>query len=322
MGRRLILALLCAALSASHAAAGPLQAQRIGPGIHVFIGATAEASADNAGRVGNLGVITGRHGSLVIGTGSSDAHGKALLAAVARLSSKPVLLAVNVQASPEHVLGNTAFTSIGIPIVAHRRVDAYMAAHCEECLKNTAASVGGGPLTGTRPVRPTQVLDGDTSIDLGGRVVDLIWFGGGPQPGVLAVFDRESRVLFAGALASFDVIPDAHAADIDGWLTHLRDLARLRPRLVVPGAGRPGSAARLDEVATYLTGLKRGTRTAYESNLSLTLAPTSVPLPRFESWALYRTRHPHNVHFEYLRREARDLDTALPATTPVPSRTD
>lgn len=322
MGRRLILALVCAILPAVHAAEEPLRALRPSTGVHVFIGAANEASAENGGRIGNLGVITGTRGSLVVGTGSSNTHGEALLAAVSRLSGKPVLLAVNMQAAPDHVLGNTAFARRGIAIFAHRKVAAYMAAHCDDCLKAVTRSVGKAPLEGSQPMQPTQLVDGDTSIDLGGRVVDLIWLGDGPHPGVLAVFDRKSRVLFAGALASFDVIPDARDADIDAWLAQLRTLSRLRPRSIVPGIGRPGTVARLDEVAAYLTGLKQGARTAYDDDLPLTSAPSSVHLPRFASWALYGTRHPRNVHFEYLRREARDLGASPIGVTPGPGRTD
>jgi glyoxylase-like metal-dependent hydrolase (beta-lactamase superfamily II) len=322
MGRRLILALVCAIVPAVHAAAEPLRALRTSPGVHVFIGAAEEASADNGGRIGNLGVITGTRGSLVVGTGSSNTHGEALLAAVARLSGKPVLLAVNMQATPDHVLGNTAFSRHGIAILAHRNVAAYMAAHCEQCLKAVTESVGAAPLQGSQPIQPTQLVDGDTSIDLGDRVVDLIWFGDGPRPGVLAVFDRRSRVLFAGALATFDVVPDARDADLDGWLTQLHTLSRLRPRLIVPGIGRPGTVARLNEVAAYLTGLKQATRSAYDNDLSLASAPSSAHLPRFESWALYGTRHPRNVHFEYLRREARELNASPIGVTPAPDRTD
>jgi hypothetical protein len=220
------------------------------------------------------------------------------------------------------VLGNTAFARHGISVFAHRNVDAYMATHCDECLKNLTASVGKTLLEGTEPMRPTHLIDGATSIDLGGRIIDLIWFGDGPKPGVLAIFDRRSRVLFAGALASFDVVPDARDADIDGWLAHLRDIARLHPRWIVPGSGRPGTVTRLNEVTAYLTGLQQGTRSAYENDLSITSAPASVRLPRFESWALYGARHPRNVHFEYLRCEARDLGTSPSGTTPAPDRTD
>lgn len=322
MGRRLILALLCAVLPVVQAAAEPLRAERISPGVHVFIGAVGEATVGNAGRIGNLGVITGTRGSLVVGTGSSDTHGQALLSAVTQLSKEPVLMAIDLQATPEQVLGNTAFARHGIPIYAHRRVDAYMAAHCEECLRKLIASVGKALLEATRPMRPTHLVDGATSIDLGGRIVDLIWFGEGPQPGVLAVFDRRSRVLFAGGLASFDVIPDARDAEIDGWLAHLRDIARLHPRWIVPGSGPPAKVARLSEVTTYLTNLQHGARTAYENDLSVASAPSSVRLPRFESWALYGTRHPRNVHFEYLRCEARDLGASPSGTIPAPDRTD
>jgi glyoxylase-like metal-dependent hydrolase (beta-lactamase superfamily II) len=322
MGRGLILALVCAILPAGQAHAQTLRSEQIAPGVHVFIGTTGEAAADNAGRIGNLGVIIGTRASLVIGTGSSDAHGTALLTAVAQLSDKPVLMAVNLQATPEHVLGNTAFARHGIAIFAHRDIDAYMASHCQECLKTLSVAVGQAALEGTQALRPTQLVDGSTSVDLGGRIVDLIWLGGGPRPGVLAVFDRASRVLFAAALATFDVVPDARDADIDSWLANLRDLTRLRPRWIVPGSGRPGRAARLDEVTAYLTGLQQGTRTAYARNMSITSAAADLRLPRFESWALYGTRHPRNVHFEYLRCEARDLGTSPDGAIPAPDRTD
>ena len=91
--------------------------------MYVQRGADAAASTANRGAVANLGVLIGPTGVIVVNTGSSRAHGAALLAAVARLTDRPVVLAINTQASPDQVLGNSTLTQRGIAILAHRDTD-------------------------------------------------------------------------------------------------------------------------------------------------------------------------------------------------------
>lgn len=308
--RRLWLSLLASVLWSAlipDAGADPLRPQRVAPGVYAFIGAPATPDPANRGMIANQGVIIGAQGVIVIGTGTSDAHGERLLHEIRRLSNKPVVLAIDAYAGPEHVLGNSAFVRRGIPILAHRETDRYMVQNCDNCIRNLAAAVGAATLAGTRLARPTRLIDAATSLKVAGRSIDILYFGATQQPGSIAAFDRRSGVLFAGALATFDVLPDAHDADLAGWIAALDAMARLPVKWIVPGRGPVAPPQRLGEVAEYLTGLRRQTLEAYRAGTGLASATRSLHLSRFEHWAGYDTVHPRNVHYQYLRLEAQDL---------------
>jgi glyoxylase-like metal-dependent hydrolase (beta-lactamase superfamily II) len=281
--------------------------------VYVFPGKLAAPGPDNLGRVANVGVIIGAEGVIVVGTGTSDADGERLLAAIGRLSKRPVVLAINTHAGPEHVLGNSAFARRGIAILAHRATDDYMAANCDRCLRDLQALIGEPAMAGSYPERPQQLIDGPACITAGGRRLDILHYGPTQQPGSIAVFDPASGVLFAGGLASFDVVPDAHDADLAIWIKALEQMRRLPLKRVVPGRGPPGRPDRLDEVGDYLTRLAQGTRQAYDNGLDLAAATASVDVSRYRSWASYAQTHRRNVHFQYLRLEAQEFATPAAA---------
>jgi glyoxylase-like metal-dependent hydrolase (beta-lactamase superfamily II) len=297
-----VLAVLSAAALAADAA--PI---RVARNIFVFPGNSVAPGPDNRGRIANVGVIIGAAGVIVIGTGTSDADGERLLAAIGRLSKRPVVLAINTYAGPEHVLGNSAFARRGIPIMGHRATDDYMVVNCERCQRNLQAIIGDAAMRGTHPERPRRLIDGPVSIEVGGRRLDILHYGPTQQPGSIAVFDVGSGVLFAGALASFDVIPDAHDADLGNWIAALQQLRRLPAKLVVPARGPLGTPDRLDEVKDYLSKLALETQRAYAAGFSLATTTAMVDLPGYRGWAMYAETHRRNVHFQYLKLEAREL---------------
>jgi glyoxylase-like metal-dependent hydrolase (beta-lactamase superfamily II) len=279
----------------------------VAPGIFVFPGSPAAPSPANGGIVSNVGVIVGDSGVVMVGTGTSDSHGERLLAAVSKLTNLPVVLAINTYAGPEHVLGNTAFARHGIPILAHRDTDLYMARNCENCIRNLQMAIGDAPLVGSHLQRSTRLIDAATSMTVGGRQLDILYFGATQQPGSIAVFDRKSGVLFTGALAAFNVTPDAHDADLLAWKAALLEMRRLPLRWVVPGRGAVGEPERLDDMIAYLDGLGSTTAQAYRSGVDLADAPRKAGVPRFANWSMYAAVHPRNVHFQYLKLEAQEL---------------
>jgi glyoxylase-like metal-dependent hydrolase (beta-lactamase superfamily II) len=314
---RIALLAIHALLAAAPAWAGPSDASptaplRIAADIYVFPGVAEAPTAANLGRVANVGVIVGADGVIVVGSGSSDADGERLIEAIRRISPLPVVLAIDTYAGPEHVLGNAAFARRGIPILAHRATDRYMALNCDACQRSLQRLVGDAALAATRPERPRQLIDGPTSLVAGGRKLELLYYGPTQQPGSIAVFDPAGGVLFAGGLASFDVVPDARDADLGAWIAALASMRRLPLKRVVPAHGSIAAPERLDELIDYLAGLAGATQSAYERGLGLAEATLEVQLPRFRGWAMYAQTHPRNVHFQYLQIEARELGVAPP----------
>jgi glyoxylase-like metal-dependent hydrolase (beta-lactamase superfamily II) len=305
----LLLLSACAAAPTGPApAAGPYAPlQAVAPGVYVQRGADEAPDALNLGAVGNLGVLVGPTGVVVVNTGSSRAHGEALLERIARLTDRPVLLAIDTQASPDQVLGNAAFSARRIPVLAHRDTAAFMREHCDACVADVKSRADSEALADTPVVWPTRLIEGSQTLSVGGRNLRVLYFGWTRQPGCVAVQDIESGVLFTGDMASFDVIPQAQLGRLDAWIDALRELQAQGPAIVVPGHGPPGPASRLAEVREYLRSLLEATRAAYQRGDGLMESVDSLELASFRRWALYDQYHRRNVHFTYLQIEEQDL---------------
>jgi len=300
-----LLALAAAARDASAAPAGDLALEPVAPGVYV------QRGRDDPPFTANRGVLIGPSGVLVINPGRSHADGAALLAAIGRLTARPVVLAIDTQATPDAVLGNSAFAARGVPILAHRATAAFMARNCTACIAGFAQQSGATP-DATPAVAPNWLIDGSTTLQPGGRTVELLHLGWTEQPGTLAVYDRASGVLFTGNLARIDHLPDVHAAHLPAWRDALRRLRALGPRRVVPGHGPVAGPARLDEVASYLAQLEQATAAAYASGMSLQDAVATVAAPAFRGWTGYAGGQERNVHFVYLDLERAELDALAP----------
>lgn len=296
-----------AAGGAARAASDYGALERLAPGVYVQRGADEAPSTANRGAIANLGVLIGPSGVIVVNTGSSGEHGAALLAAVARVTDRRVVLAIDTQASPDQVLGNSAFTRRGIPVLAHRETDVFMRAHCDACVADVKSKADNDALDATRVAWPTRLIEGGLSLSAGGRPIRILYFGWTEQPGSVAVLDVESRVLFTGEMASSRIVPQTQLGQLSNWIGALRELQILNPAIVVPAHGPPGSEAVLGSTQEYLQTLLDQTRAAYLRGEGLMETVDHLQLPQFQTWTLYEAHHRRNVHFAYLQIEEEDL---------------
>ena len=307
--RWLALLALALGLAATARAEDERQPIQVAPGVYMLRGAPGEASPANGGRVGNAGFIVGPRGVVVIDTGSSWREGRALLAAIARTTDRPVRLAVLTHARQEFVFGAAAFRERGIPIAMERRAAALMAARCDGCLRTLRGLLGEEAMRGTALLEPDAPFDDTRALDaLIGRPVRLIAFGHSSGPGDTAVLDVRSGTLFAGGLLDAQRIPDVQDADLAGWQRALAALHELRLTTVVPGHGPAMPASHLYTVERYLVQLQRRVQELLRANAALSQVPQAAQLPEFAGWDGYDTIHRRNASILFLRREREQFE--------------
>lgn len=299
-------ALLCCFNVSAGSAEGDLAPRRIAEGVYAFIGDGSEPSAANRGFSGNSGFVVGSEGVVVIDTGISYRHGRRILDAIARLTGKPVQLAINTHATQEFIFGNQAFAERGIPILAHRQTIDLMRARCGHCLERLQPRLGA-ELAGTRLTFPQLEYTPGATIDAGGRKLQLLHFGWAATPGDIAVVDPTSGTLFAGGLISVGRIPEIRDCDFEGWLRTLEQLHGLALAHVIPGFGPPSGAGAISMTAGYLRDLDKKVQTLYEHSTSLLESIDKADLPAYGDWQLYSTLHRQNAQHRYLQLETRDL---------------
>jgi glyoxylase-like metal-dependent hydrolase (beta-lactamase superfamily II) len=293
--------LLQAAAAAADEGAAPIE---IAPGVYMLRGASGEPAAGNRGRIGNTGFIVGARGVLAIDTGTSYRAGRALLEAIARVTDKPVLLALVTHARQEFIFGAAAFRERGIPIAMQREAARLMASRCDACLQNLRALLGAQEMRGTALLEPDQLLDGARELDaLIGRAVRVLYFGTSSGPGDVAVLDVPSGTLFAGGLLDAMRIPDVQDSDLAGWKRALQALHGLGPKTIVPGHGPAAAGNLIYTVERYLTQLESRVRELLRANAPLSAVPDAVQLPEFRHWDQYDTIHRRNASIVFLRLE-------------------
>jgi glyoxylase-like metal-dependent hydrolase (beta-lactamase superfamily II) len=163
-------------------------------------------------------------------------------------------------------------------------------------------------MEGTDVVRASQTVEQSTSITVGGRTIDILYYGATSAPGSIAVYDRASGVLFGGGMVAMDRIPDVKDADIGQWRAALRTLQAIGATRIVPGEGPVCPPSRLAELDHYLELLPQAVRMAFEERASLGEAAAAAPVPAYRGWALYDSVHGKNVEQLYLRLEKDLLD--------------
>lgn len=276
----------------------------LAPGVYLFAGSAGAADATNLGRIGNSGFIVGPQGVIVVDTGTSHAHGQALLEAIATVTDAPVRLALVTHVRPEFLFGGTAFQARGIPVVMHERSARLMAARCETCLKTLHQTAGAAAMQGSRVYTPDRTFGTGHLLELIGRPVRVLYYGHSSGPGDIAVLDVDSGVLFAGGLLDVQRVPDIQDSDLPGWHQALAALRGTGARRVVPGHGPVAEAgAAIAGVEAYLAALEKKTRGLVESGASLINVADAADMPDYERWDQYDIIHRRNASVAFLRYE-------------------
>jgi glyoxylase-like metal-dependent hydrolase (beta-lactamase superfamily II) len=214
----------------------------------------------------NAGFIVGAHTTLVVDAGptplaAATIHGYATAAQPANR-----MLLVDTERHLDHMIGNAFFHERGVPILGHRGI----ARTERELLDESAAMNATVPdperrarregallFAGARILNPTQALDADQRLDLGGIEAQLL-LTPGHTPTNLAVFVPADATLFCGDTITSGYLPNLEAGGPEDWVVWLRSLDRvaaLEPRAVICGHGPvllgdavPGALARMREI--------------------------------------------------------------------------
>lgn len=220
------------------AAAGGLQfsVRQIADGVFAFQGADELMTAANEGAICNLGAVVGTDAVAVIDSGGSLIEAHAFIAAIGKITAKPIRFLVNTHMHPDHIFGNAAFRKIGATIVGHHNLPRALEARGAFYLHNYRGQVGDALMKGVEIVPPTMLVDDRIQLDLGGRTLELQAWMPAHTDNDLTVFDTATSTLFAGDLVFMGSLPTLDGSLL-GWLRQINALAAIGAARVVPGHG-------------------------------------------------------------------------------------
>jgi quinoprotein relay system zinc metallohydrolase 2 len=280
--------------------------EEIAPGHWVHYGSMDERSVDNLGDQANVGFVVGEKCVAVIDAGGSLPVGQALLAAVRAKTSLPICWVVITHFHPDHFFGAAAFVAPGTQFVAHDHLPRALSLRQRPYLSSLQRDLGAAA-DGSVVVAPTLLVEGERTLDLGGRTLLLKAWPTAHTDQDLTVFDPSTGTLWLG-----DLLFLQHTPVIDGLATGfvqvMDALAKIPARRFVAGHGRtdkPWPEALADQRA-YLDLVIRETRQAIKRKRTIEQAVESVGQSEAGKWLQFENFHRRNVTAAYTELEWED----------------
>lgn len=194
----------------------------------------------------NVTAIGSERGFVVVDTHGSTAAGRTVIDDLRRLGAGSIAAVVNTHWHWDHAFGNAAFRELDphVPIHAHEDA-ARMLGERGECMKQRFAESDdphGPEVAETELVLPDHLFSSTRSLDVGDRLVELVFPGRGHTDGDLVVVVPDARVVLGGDLVEESAKPwigmDSFPLEWHGSLDVVLSLVAPQTQ-VVPGHGVP-----------------------------------------------------------------------------------
>ena len=289
-----------------------LEPKRLSEHCWFFQGDAGMASPANKGFMSNAGFVVTDDGVVVFDALGTPALGRAMVAAIRKVTPQPIKRVVVSHYHADHIYGLQELKAQGAEIWAHTKAREYLTSgQAVERLAQRRADLGPWVDEKTRVVPPDVWLDGDSDFRLGGLTFRLLYSGGAHSPEDMLMYVVDDRVLYAGDLIFAGRIPFVGNADSRGWLTAMDKMLALSPRplVVIPGHGAASRDPARDLTLTryYLVFLRESMGRAVRDLEPFDAAYAKTDWSRFKSLPAFEQANRTNAYGTYLLLEDEEL---------------
>lgn len=288
-----------AMLVCSPAMTASLEFKEVGEGIYVHHGQHLDISEGYQGDICNLSFVVGSNGIAVIDTGGSLQVGKQVLAAIRKVSNKPILFVINTHIHPDHIFGNAAFKNEQAKFVGHAKLADAMELRKEAYIRTNTRWLGEG-FAGSEIVKPDIAVTQTQELDLGDRVLQVTAYPTAHTNTDITVMDSKTSTLWTGDLLVVERTPSMDG-DIKGWIKVVDMLKTQTAAQAVPGHGpvQKDWKAALDKELGYFNALLNDIRTHIKQGLSMEKSMDQAAASEKANWVLFDVVNRRNVNILY-----------------------
>lgn len=268
----------------------------------------------------NAGLIAGNGASLLVDTLFDLALTREMLDAMQPITARaPITDAVITHSNGDHTFGNQLLEH-SVRIIAAKGTAEEIAHDAGPDRLAAIQTTDLGPVA-TRYARDRfghfdfsgitlrnadQTFEGELSIDVGGRRVDLLDLGPAHTAADSVVHVPDAGVLFGGDLLFIGCTPIVWAGPIANWIAACDAMIALDAPTVVPGHGPVTDPDGIRAVRGYFVHICEQAEASYRKGLSFAEAVNAVDLGEYATW-LDSERVVVNVYQRY-----RELDPDTP----------
>jgi cyclase len=137
---------------------------------------------------------------------------------------------------------------------------------------------------GIELVVPTETFDGELTLGVGGKEVQLIEVGPAHTRGDTLALVPGERVLFSGDILFHGAHPIAWAGPVSNWIAACDRILGLDVDVIVPGHGPLADKAAVQDVKAYFEYLYEQARARHGEGMTPVEAARSIALDRWAQW--------------------------------------
>ncbi len=237
----------------------------------------------NAG-ISNAGLFVGEDWAVALDALGFPLQSKAFLAAAKQAAGgKPIAQLINTHHHGDHVAGNQFF--LPAQILGHPYCRQEVLKAVPTTPKSWPKQEGLADGTEVRKLTPPSVtFEDNLTYNIGGNVVEFRFAGPAHTWGDIIAYLPQHKILFAGDLAFFHLVPYAHNGHVSKWLESVDKIMKMDVDTIIPGHGPVGGKKDLAEMAEYFRVLKVEAKKRYDAHMSAGAAAADIKMGKFDNW--------------------------------------
>lgn len=269
----------------------PYQFEKVTNNTWVMHGPLEMPNPQNKGFMNNPGVVETSDGLVVIDPGSTKWVGEQLLLKIKTISDEPIVAVFNTHIHGDHWLANQAIKAT--------YPDAKIYGHTEmlKAIENGEGDnwvqlmdqLTEGASKGTVVVAPDNSLDNENIIKIGDTQFKIHHYGVAHTKTDIMIEVVENSTIFLGDNVLNERIPRTSDGTYQGTISTINTILQNDIKVFVPGHGKTGDKAMVENYLTYLTLIYDAAKQAFDEDLdsSDVLAITKETTAAYKDWAGY-----------------------------------
>jgi cyclase len=177
----------------------------------------------------NSGFIVGKTGVIVVDAKMTADSAKEMLAAIAKVTPKPVTTVILTHSDADHVNGLAGFPT-GLTIIAQ-----------ENCKKEMEASLNKPGMPAPKDYMPTKTVDKKEATTIDGVRLEMLHWAPAHTSGDLVVYLPGQKIVFTGDIVAaqmpYPLIHLEKNGSSEGWIESMKGILALNAVTFVPGHG-------------------------------------------------------------------------------------
>jgi glyoxylase-like metal-dependent hydrolase (beta-lactamase superfamily II) len=221
------------------------------------------------GSGGNIAVLTGKDGKVILDSGYSTSQPQ-ITAALAALSADPVTHLINTHWHPDHTDGNDWMHGIGAVILAHENTKTRLST--TQTIAAFHATISPAPAGGI----PTQTFAAKKTLKLNGATLELAHYAPAHTDTDISIYFVEPDVLHAG---------DTSNGSIDGMIAAANHTISITgPKtIIIPGHGPIGDKSQLTQYRDVLVFARESVATLKKQGKTLEEVVAAKPTAKYDA---------------------------------------